>query len=136
MLGIHRAEYAALQAWRVRKFIIAEHDTMSSRHGVNESSRAHMIMNLRHLRYFLVLCQELNFTRAARQCGISQPSLTNAIRTLERELGGPLFHRSPTCLTGFGRRVRPHLRRALVNIERAREVEGARRASRRRSVRR
>src|SRR5690349_21708307 len=88
MLGIHRAEYAALQAWRVRKFIIAEHDTMSSRHGVNESSRAHMIMNLRHLRYFLVLCQELNFTRAARQCGISQPSLTNAIRTLERELGG------------------------------------------------
>jgi LysR family transcriptional regulator, hydrogen peroxide-inducible genes activator len=88
-------------------------------------------MNLQQLRYFLVLCEELNFTRAAKQCGISQPSLTNAIRTLERELGAPLFHRSPTCLTGFGRSVRPHLRRALVCIERATEVDGARRLRRR-----
>jgi DNA-binding transcriptional LysR family regulator len=91
-------------------------------------------MNLRHLRYFLVLCEELNFTRAARQCGISQPSLTNAIRTLERELGAPLFHRSPTGLTGFGRRVRPHLRQALVSIDRARKRELARESARRPSA--
>jgi LysR family hydrogen peroxide-inducible transcriptional activator len=93
-------------------------------------------MNLRHLRYFLVLCEELNFTRAARQCGISQPSLTNAIRTLERELGAPLFHRSPTGLTGFGRRVRPHLRRAVASIDRARERELSKELARRGAGRR
>jgi DNA-binding transcriptional LysR family regulator len=52
-------------------------------------------VNLRQLRYFLALCEERNFTRAARRCQVSQPSLTNAIKALEKELGGPLFHRKP-----------------------------------------
>jgi hypothetical protein len=47
------------------------------------------------IRYFLALCEELNFTRAARRCGVSQPSLTNAIGALERQLGGTLFQRKP-----------------------------------------
>jgi DNA-binding transcriptional LysR family regulator len=50
---------------------------------------------MHQVRYFLALCEELNFTRAARRCGISQPSLTTAIRALERELAGALFHRDP-----------------------------------------
>ena len=37
-------------------------------------------MQMQQVRYFLALCEELNFTRAARCCGISQPSLTTAIR--------------------------------------------------------
>jgi LysR family transcriptional regulator, hydrogen peroxide-inducible genes activator len=41
---------------------------------------------MHQVRYFVALCKELNFTRAARRCGISQPSLTTAIRALEREL--------------------------------------------------
>ena len=43
-------------------------------------------MQMHQVGYFLALCEELNFTRAARRCGISQPSLTTAIGALEREL--------------------------------------------------
>jgi DNA-binding transcriptional LysR family regulator len=50
-------------------------------------------MKLRHLHYFLVLSEELNFTRAARHCKVSQPSLSNAIKSLERKLGGRLVNR-------------------------------------------
>jgi len=52
-------------------------------------------MEMQQIRYFLVLCEERSFTRAAKRCGISQPSLTNAIIGLERELGGVLFQRKP-----------------------------------------
>ena len=51
-------------------------------------------MKMQHVRYFLAICDELNFTRAAKKCGVAQPSLTNAIRRLEREVGGALFLRS------------------------------------------
>ena len=52
-------------------------------------------MQMHQIRYFLALCEERNFTRAARRSGVSQPSLTNAIIALERQLGGPLFQRKP-----------------------------------------
>ena len=62
--------------------------------------------------YFLAICEERNFTRAARHCGVSQPSLTNAIKRLERTLGGPLFDRH--CrnieLTELGQAVKPYLK--------------------------
>jgi regulatory helix-turn-helix LysR family protein len=45
------------------------------------------------VRYFLALCLEKNFTRAAKRSGVSQPTLTNAIKRLEQEFGGPLFER-------------------------------------------
>jgi LysR family transcriptional regulator, hydrogen peroxide-inducible genes activator len=51
-------------------------------------------MELHQVRYFLALCDTLNFSRAAETCDVSQPSLTRAIQTLEAELGGPLFHGS------------------------------------------
>ena len=51
------------------------------------------VMQMNQIRYFLALCEEHNFTRAAKRCGVSQPSLTNAIKRLEQTLGGPLFHR-------------------------------------------
>src|SRR5262249_11999497 len=49
------------------------------------------VMQLQEVRYFLAVHQERSFTRAARRCGVSQPSLTNAIRRLEQDLGGALF---------------------------------------------
>jgi hypothetical protein len=52
-------------------------------------------MQMHQIRYFLALCEERNFTRAAKRCGVSQPSLTNAIIALEQELGGALFQRKP-----------------------------------------
>ena len=71
------------------------------------------------IRYFLALCTERSFTRAARQCRVSQPSLSNGIKALERELGGKLFERMPMTLTPLGKRVRPHLENAIVSVMRA-----------------
>jgi hypothetical protein len=69
------------------------------------------MMTLQQVYYFLALCDEQSFTRAARRCGIAQPSLTCAIKQLEAELGGPLFERSrKLCrLSGLGMAVQPHL---------------------------
>ena len=68
-------------------------------------------MEMHQVRYFLAVAQELNFSRAAEKCNVSQPSLSRAIQQLEGELGGPLFHRERhlTHLTELGEMVRPHL---------------------------
>jgi DNA-binding transcriptional LysR family regulator len=70
-------------------------------------------VELHQVRYFLALCREQTFTRAAQACGVSQPSLTNAIKRLEQELGGELFYRGPTktVLSEIGHAVFPHLER-------------------------
>jgi Bacterial regulatory helix-turn-helix protein, lysR family len=68
-------------------------------------------MEMHQIRYFLAVADELNFTRAAERCNVAQPSLTRAIKLLEDEFGGPLFHRerANTHLSELGRMVRPHL---------------------------
>ncbi len=80
-------------------------------------------MEMQQVRYFVALAETLNFTRAAERCNVSQPSLTRAIKLLEDELGGPLFHRerNNTHLTELGRQVEVHLRQALVATEDARQ---------------
>lgn len=68
-------------------------------------------METNQVRYFLALCEEQNFTRAAKRCGVSQPSVSNAIRRLEEELGGDLFHRTKNGakLSPLGVAIRPYL---------------------------
>ncbi len=68
-------------------------------------------MEMHQIRYFLAICECLNFTRAAEQCHVARPSLTRAIKKLEAELGGPLLRRerNHTHLTELGRLIRPHL---------------------------
>src|SRR2546421_3831951 len=68
-------------------------------------------MEMHQVRYFLAVAQELNFSRAAEKCNVSQPSLSRAIQQLEGELGGQLFHRERqlTHITDLGQMVRPHL---------------------------
>ena len=68
-------------------------------------------MEMHQIRYFLSICDTLNFTRAAELCHVSQPSLTQAIKKLEDELGGALFlrERNRIRLTDLGTMVRPNL---------------------------
>jgi LysR family transcriptional regulator, hydrogen peroxide-inducible genes activator len=68
-------------------------------------------MEMQQIRYFLALCEELNFTRAAARCRVSQPSLSRGIRSLEEELGGHLFYRSTKRITvsPLGNALRPYL---------------------------
>jgi hypothetical protein len=68
-------------------------------------------METNQVRYFLALCEEKNFTRAAKRCGVSQPSVSNAIKRLEEEIGGDLFHRTKNGvkLSPLGVAIRPYL---------------------------
>jgi len=70
-------------------------------------------MELHQIRYFLAVHDTRNFTRAAERCSVSQPALTNAIKKLEKELDGPLFHRDRggAKLTTLGELVLPRFRR-------------------------
>jgi DNA-binding transcriptional LysR family regulator len=85
-------------------------------------------MNLRQLRYFVVLAEALNFRRAAERLHISQPPLTVAIRKLEEELGAPLFTRSSRglSLTPAGEAALPLARLALFQTEQMRQTVRAR----------
>ncbi len=79
-------------------------------------------MEFHEIRYFLSVCETLNFTRAAALCNITQPTLTRAIQSLEGKLaGGPLINRERgnTHLTEFGELMRPYFATMLESKEAA-----------------
>jgi DNA-binding transcriptional LysR family regulator len=80
-------------------------------------------MEMQQVRYFVALARELNFTRAAEHCNVSQPALTRAIQQLEHELGGPLFHRERgnTHLSELGRMMLPYLQTVEESCRAARD---------------
>ncbi|MFJ5231120.1 LysR family transcriptional regulator [Kitasatospora sp. NPDC088391] len=81
-------------------------------------------MQLQQLAYFVAVADARHFTRAAGASHVSQPSLSQQIRALERELGAELFHRSRsgTSLTDAGEALLPLARRILADADSARRA--------------
>lgn len=79
-------------------------------------------MEMQQIRYFLALARDLNFTRAAESCNVTQPALTRAIQALEAELGGRLFNRerNQTHLSELGRMMLPYIQSIQAQAEAAR----------------
>lgn len=84
-------------------------------------------MEMHQVRYFLAVARVLNFTRAAEECHVAQPSLTRAIRQLEGELGGDLFRRERphAQLTELGQRMLPLLKQCYDSALSARSLASA-----------
>ena len=82
-------------------------------------------MNFRQLECFVAVVDEGSFTRAARRIGITQPSLSQHIRSLELELEGAVLDRLPrgVSLTPAGRTLLPEARTAVRALERGRQED-------------
>ena len=81
---------------------------------------------MHQIRYFLALYAEGSFTRAARRCDVSQPTVTNSLRRLERELGARLFERKPRMQpTELGRTIWPYMQEIVAQAGHVREAADA-----------
>jgi DNA-binding transcriptional LysR family regulator len=81
-------------------------------------------MEMHQVRYFLAVARVLNFTRAAEECHVAQPSLTRAIKQLEQEFGGELFRRERnlTHLSDLGHRMLPFMQQCYDSALQAKSL--------------
>src|SRR5215216_3709268 len=75
-------------------------------------------MEIHQIRYFLAVCETLNFTRAAEKCNVTQPALSRAIQQLEEEVGGLLFRRERnlTHVTDLGLLMKPRFQQIVDGL--------------------
>lgn len=75
--------------------------------------------SVHQLEYFVAVCEEGQFTRAAQRLRVAQPSVSAQIRQLERSLGASLFHRDsgPVSVTDAGKQLLPLARRVLADLD-------------------
>lgn len=80
-----------------------------------------LAIEIRHLRYFLAVAETANFTRAAERLGVSQPSVSQQLKELERKLGTPLFARlgKEVRLTDAGVAFRQHAEVVVKKLDEA-----------------
>src|ERR1700755_348580 len=83
-----------------------------------------MSMQLQQLRYFLAVVDTRHFTQAAETLGVSQPTLSKQIHTLEESLGAPLFDRirGAVTLTAAGQTLLPIAQRMVTDADAAQEA--------------
>ena len=88
------------------------------------SAKVLPLMEMHQIRYFLAVARVLNFTRAAEECHVAQPSLTRAIKLLEDELGGELFRRERNLshLTDLGHRMLPLMQQCFESAVSAKSL--------------
>jgi DNA-binding transcriptional LysR family regulator len=81
-------------------------------------------MELRQLRYFVAVADELHFTKAATRLNVSRPAVSQGVAALEKSLGVRLFDRTPRsiALTPAGRALAPHARQVLDHADRAQQA--------------
>jgi DNA-binding transcriptional LysR family regulator len=80
-------------------------------------------MDLRHLRYFVAVAEELHFRRAAERLQVAQPAVSEQVRKLELDLGVPLLERTPrVALTPAGEAFLLEARRVLQQADQARQA--------------
>ncbi len=80
-------------------------------------------MDIHHIRYFLALCETMNFTVAAERCNVAQPALSRAIQQLEDEVGGLLVRRerNRNTLTDLGLLMKPSFERIIIELGQVRQ---------------
>ncbi len=81
-------------------------------------------MNLNQLRFVQAVARQQSFSRAAEQCHVTQPTLSNGVAQLEDELGARLFDRTTRSvkLTPFGKHLLPSINRTLADVEEIRAL--------------
>ncbi len=81
-------------------------------------------MNIRDLKYLLAVAEHENFGKAARECCVSQPTLSGQVKKLEDELGVAIFERNNRTVfpTPVGHQILDHARRVLTQVEQIKQI--------------